>query len=347
MLSWLKNTPVLKSTVNKAVPAHSIGNVADQLAAPTNQQAEACKERDVEFVLKEPRVRDGPGIVQRAFPSKQWDYMDPFLLFDEFGPKVLAPFEMRRTDHLGQHPHRGFETISYFVEGGVDHFSTDGKHGSLRKGDVQLMTAGAGVVHGFIPLQELEKQGGPVHGYQIWLNLPAAERMSKPRAVDFKASETPVVSSEDGKVRVRVLAGEALGASCSLMPSAVPITMLHYTLQPGATVTQPITPGYNVMLHVARGSALVGPRKQAVGASHAALFKRDAGSHITFSCPDSAEEEVDLLVLGGQPTGEPVVQRGPFVGSIPADIDAAWADFNAGLFGHLAPDGSSQPKSKW
>src|ERR1043165_7738861 len=170
--------------------------------------------RTVSGIINSIETLEGEGfLVHRPFPTYALSDFDPFLLLDEMGPKDLAPGEARGAP---DHPHRGFETVTYMLEGRMQHKDSKGNAGTLGPGDVQWMTAGAGVVHSEMPVAEFAESGGRLHGFQLWVNLPRRDKMMRPRYQEIPAAKIPTAQSEDGRVRVKVIAGEALGARAAI-----------------------------------------------------------------------------------------------------------------------------------
>jgi redox-sensitive bicupin YhaK (pirin superfamily) len=191
------------------------------------------KLRSVENVIPAVATYEGAGfLVHRPFPSPSLDHLDPFLLLDEMGPSDLGPGEAKGAP---DHPHRGFETVTYLLSGAMQHKDSQGNRGQLRPGDVQWMTAGSGVVHSEMPEPSFAASGGRMHGFQLWVNLPARDKMTKPRYQEIPASGIPVGKSEDGNVTARVIAGEALGQG-AVIETRTPIFYLDYELAPGASL---------------------------------------------------------------------------------------------------------------
>jgi quercetin 2,3-dioxygenase len=280
--------------------------------------------RPVTQVLDAIETTEGAGfIVHRPFPTQRIDHFDPFLLLDEMGPMELGPGE---AEGAPDHPHRGFETVTYLLAGEFVHADSQGNTGRLAPGDVQWMTAGDGVVHSEMPTEKIRQEGGRVHGFQLWVNLPRIDKRMRPRYQDVKAAEIPVAKSADDKVRVRVIAGEALGKR-AVIDTRTPIFYLHFSLEPGGRHMQPARSDHNVFAYVISGSFESGGR--AVRAGQMALF--GAGDEIELV----ATEKCELLLLGGKPIGEPVARYGPFVMTTREELMEAFADFRAGRMGAI------------
>jgi redox-sensitive bicupin YhaK (pirin superfamily) len=269
-------------------------------------------------------VEGGGFVVRRPFPIAGLPLVDPFLLLDHMGPVDYAP---GKAVGAPDHPHRGFETVSYILEGGVEHEDSAGHRGSLGAGDVQWMTAGRGVVHSELPSRELREKGGRMHGFQIWVNLPRAEKMRAPRYQDVASADIPVATSEDGRVRVKVVAGRSLGAS-AVIDTVIPITYLHVTLKDGGRLEQPITRGENAIAYVFGGSARVGDR--VLRESDMAMFADDGEGIVLEGARDA-----EVLILAGKPLNEPVARYGPFVMTTEREIMEALEDFRAGRMGAI------------
>jgi redox-sensitive bicupin YhaK (pirin superfamily) len=273
------------------------------------------------------RTVEGDGfIVRRPFPTQRLAQLDPFLLLDEMGPVELRPGEARGAP---DHPHRGFETVTYVLEGAFEHEDSAGHAGRLGPGDVQWMTAGAGVVHSEMPSRELQTRGGRVHGVQLWVNLPQKDKMMAPRYQEVQAATIPVAETDGGKVRVKVIAGEALGAR-AVIDTRIPITYLHFTLAPGARVAQPVPAEHAAMAYVLRGAGQVAGSQVRDG--QLVMLERD-GAEVELVNDGSAP--LDLLLLSGKPLGEPVARYGPFVMNTEAEIRQAISDYQTGRMGEI------------
>ena len=287
------------------------------------------KTRSVAHVINSVQAFEGAGfLVHRPFPTQVLRQVDPFLLLDEMGPMDLAPGEARGAP---DHPHRGFETVTYVLKGSMEHKDSAGNSGKLNPGDVQWMTAGAGVVHSEMPSEELLQNGGRMHGFQLWVNLPSVDKMMRPRYQDVPSATIPQAQEADGSVWVKVIAGEALGSK-AVIDTRTPIMYLHYVLQPGAEVLHPVPNHYNAFVYGVEGQGLVGDDGDLVQRGQIALFAGDSDV-VRLSVPNEATEPWSLLLLAGVPIGEPVVRYGPFAMNTEAEIRQAIEDYRAGRMG--------------
>ncbi|HEX9101917.1 MAG TPA: pirin family protein [Polyangia bacterium] len=283
--------------------------------------------RTVKDVVDAVQTLEGAGfVVHRPFPTQRLDHLDPFLLLDEMGPMELAPGE---AEGAPDHPHRGFETVTYLMEGEFVHADSRGNTGRLEPGDVQWMTAGDGVVHSEMPSEKIQREGGRVHGFQLWVNLPRADKRMRPRYQDVPATKIPVAESADGKVRVRVIAGESLGKR-AVIDTRTPIFYLHFSLKAGARHTQAAASDHNVFAYVVEGAVETGGRR--VHKGQMAIF--GPGDAVELG----ADEASELLLLGGKPLGEPVARYGPFVMNTRQELMEAFDDFRAGRMGAISPE---------
>lgn len=292
--------------------------------------------RSVRTVVPTVRQLEGGGfVVRRPFPTPTLDHFDPFLLLDHMGPVDYGPGEA-----LGapDHPHRGFETVTYLLEGEMEHEDSHGHSGRLSPGDVQWMTAGAGVVHSEMPSQRMREQGGRLQGFQLWVNLPRADKLMKPRYQEVSASRIPTARSSDGKVQVRVIAGESLGTG-AVIETRTPITFLHFTLQPGASIDQPVPREHNAFAYVVSGSARFGEGGKPASEGEAVFFAAD-GESVRLAVPEDARGPAQVLLLSGVPLREPVARYGPFVMNTRSEILQAFEDFQAGRMGEIPPERS-------
>lgn len=257
--------------------------------------------------------------MRRPFPTRTLDHFDPFLLLDEMGPSENGPGDAKGAP---DHPHRGFETVTYLLEGELQHKDSAGNRGDLRAGDVQWMTAGDGVVHSEMPSDRLMKEGGRLHGFQLWVNLPKKDKRIKPRYQDAPSSKIPIVTSADGKARVKVIAGESMGTS-AVIETRTPILYLHVALQPGGELAQSVPADFSVFAYTFEGE----------DSGDMVVFDDD-GDGITLTNRSNAT--LELLVLGGRPLREPIARYGPFVMNTATEIQEAIDDFRAGRMGEIA-----------
>lgn len=287
--------------------------------------------RAVARVVDGVRTLEGEGFaVRRPFPTRALADLDPFLLLDEMGPVDLGPGEAKGAP---DHPHRGFETVTYMLEGEFQHKDSAGNAGRIGPGDVQWMTAGAGVVHSEMPSAALKRDGGRLHGFQLWVNLPKRDKMMKPRYQEIPAARIPAGRSPDGKGTVKVLAGEALGAK-AVIATRTPILYLHYVLRPGGETIQPVPRGYNAFAYVVRGQGRFGRDDRAGGEGQMVIFDPD-GDAVHLSTPPKAGEPLEVLLIAGKPLNEPVARYGPFVMNTETEIARAFEDYHAGRLGAI------------
>ena len=273
------------------------------------------------------RQREGAGfIVRRPVPTQGLEVADPFLLLDEMGPADYGPGEAVGAP---DHPHRGFETITYMLEGEFEHEDSAGHRGVLRPGDVQWMTAGAGIVHSEMPSRGIREKGGRVHGFQIWVNLPAKLKMTRPRYQEVSAGGIPEAKSADGRARVRVIAGEALGAR-AVIDTHIPIVYQDWSIDAGADVTVPLAREEQAMAYVFRGAVLLGNEGKEVRDGQLALL--GPGDGVRFrGAPGGGR----LLLLAGVPIAEPVARYGPFVMNTQQELVEAVRDYQSGRMGEI------------
>lgn len=286
--------------------------------------------RTVAGIINSVETLEGAGfLVRRPFPKSNFSEFDPFLLLDELGPINLKPDQAKGAP---DHPHRGFETVSYVLEGRLEHKDSEGHTGLLNPGDVQWMTAGAGVVHSEMPESEFVHIGGRIHGIQLWVNLPQRDKMTPPRYQEIPATQIPVVQTENGSVQVKVIAGEALGAK-AVIETRTPIIYLHFTLQPGATIVQPVPKEYNAFAYVLDGSGLFGIEQHGKD-GQMVIFAQD-GEEVAIANSIDAQQALDILLIAGVPLNEPVVRYGPFVMNTEAEIMQAIKDYRNGRMGRI------------
>ena len=283
------------------------------------------KVRDVSRIVTAHRQEEGGGfIVRRPLPSMTLTVADPFLLIDELGPVDYGPGEA-----LGapDHPHRGFETVSYILSGELEHEDSAGHRGVLRAGDVQWMTAGAGIVHSEMPSRALREAGGRVHGFQIWVNLPSRLKLTEPRYQEVASAKIPTAESADGLARVRVVAGEALGAR-AVIDTLTPIVYQDWSLEPGADVTLPLSAEQRALVYVFDGAVELGDA--ATTAQDGQLALLSDGDLVRLRAARGGSKTARLLLLAGAPLNEPVARYGPFVMNTKEEIEQAFRDYQSG-----------------
>lgn len=288
--------------------------------------------RPVRKVVQARQFTEGEGFkVRRPFPGIDLSLADPFLLLDHMGAVEYGPGEAKGAPW---HPHRGFETVTYMIDGAFEHQDSTGGGGLITNGSTQWMTAGSGVLHSELPTQELVTRGGLFHGVQLWVNLPKAAKWTPPRYQDIGARDTTLLSTPDGGALVRVIAGELDGHRGPGV-TYTPITYVHATISAGGALAVPWPEDFGAMVYVLSGRGDVGPERRPLEEGQLAVF--DRGSALTLRAaerqPQAAAGSWDVLVLGGLPLNEPVARYGPFVMNTRQEILQAVEDFQAGRFG--------------
>ncbi|HIL87524.1 MAG TPA: pirin family protein [Deltaproteobacteria bacterium] len=285
--------------------------------------------RRVQQVIQTVQTLEGGGFpVRRPFPTPQCSQVDPFLLLDQMGPVDWPPDEAIGAP---DHPHRGFETVTYLLSGEMEHKDSQGNYGKLNPGDVQWMTAGAGVVHSEMPTPEFRERGGVTHGFQIWVNLPARMKLTKPRYQDIPAAQIPEVELDEVGSRARLIAG-TIGDATAVIDTHTPITFLHLVLQPGTPFTHPVPASQNAMAYVISGSGFFGDDAKTASEGQLVVFANDAEEATATALP---EAPLDLLLLAGEPLNEPMVRYGPFVMNTQEEIFQAFQDYQSGRMGAI------------
>ena len=287
--------------------------------------------RTVAGVVNSIETFEGAGfLVRRPFPQASFSDFDPFLLLDEMGPMDLGPGQAKGAP---DHPHRGFETVTYMLSGEMQHKDSRGHAGRLSPGDVQWMTAGAGVIHSEMPSAEFTRAGGRMHGFQLWVNLPKRDKMMKPRYQEIPGAQIPKVTSPDGLVTVSVIAGEAMGQK-AVIETRTPIIYLHYSIKPGGVATQQASTTYNTFAYIVDGEGLFGSERERARDGQMVLFAQD-GDEVRIENPSDAKETLDILLIGGMPLNEPIARYGPFVMNTEAEIRQAFEDYRLGRMGEI------------
>ncbi len=278
-------------------------------------------------VYTAPLASDGDGVeLRRAFPGAAVTDVDPFLLLDQMGPMEFQPGDSRG---FPPHPHRGFETVTYLLSGEMEHRDSWGNQGTLRPGDVQWMTAGSGLVHSEMPGKDFARKGGLLHGFQLWINLPRRDKMIAPRYQDTTSERIPVARNAEGTVTAKVIAGESLGSK-GVIDTRIPILYVHLTLAPGATHVQEVPRKHNALVFVLEGEGDFGG--STARQNQVVLF-----DHATdvLKISNTGKEPLGLLLLAGEPIGEPVARYGPFVMNTRDELQRAVEDFREGRMGVL------------
>ena len=285
--------------------------------------------RTVAGVVNSIETFEGAGfLVRRPFPQASFSDFDPFLLLDEMGPMELGPGQAKGAP---DHPHRGFETVTYMLSGEMQHKDSRGHAGRLTPGDVQWMTAGAGVVHSEMPSAEFTRTGGRMHGFQLWVNLPKRDKMMKPRYQEIPGSQIPKATSADGLVSVGVIAGEAMGRK-AVIETRTPIIYLHYSIKPGGVARQQVSSTYNAFAYIVDGEGLFGAEREPAKDGQMVLFAQD-GDEVRIE--NTGNATLDVLLIGGMALNEPIARYGPFVMNTESEIRQAFEDYRLGRMGEI------------
>ncbi|MFI7538243.1 pirin family protein [Streptosporangium sp. NPDC049376] len=316
------------------MPAVTVDNV---LALPRIPQDLGIG-RKVLAVETAPSGFEGEGFpVRKALAAIKLEYLDPFIMMDQMGEVDYAPGEPKGTPW---HPHRGFETVTYIIDGTFVHQDSHGGGGVIADGDTQWMTAGSGLLHIEAPPEWLVQQGGLFHGIQLWVNLPSKDKMLTPKYQDIGRSNVALLSSHDGGALVRLIAGDVAGYAG---PGAThtPITLLHASISPGAQLTMPWRKDFNALAYALSGKGSVGAEKASITGGQLAVFEgfgnrpglaTDAETITITASPTSG---LEVIVLGGEPIGEPVAHYGPFVMNTHEELVKAFDDYKAGRLGSI------------
>ncbi|WP_030456717.1 pirin family protein [Herbidospora cretacea] len=298
----------------------------------------AVHERKVLTVATAPSGFEGEGFpVRRALATIKPKYLDPFIMMDQMGEVDYAPGEPKGTPW---HPHRGFETVTYIIDGVFDHTDSHGGGGTITNGDTQWMTAGSGLLHKEAPPEWLVQKGGLFHGIQLWVNLPSKSKMLAPKYQDIGRSNVVLLSSHDGGALVRVIAGDVAG---HLGPGAThtPITLIHASITPGARLSIPWRSDFNALAYVLSGRGTAGSDGQPIEMGQLAVYEGFGATQaetITLAAAktqDTPSPNLEVIILGGKPIGEPVAHYGPFVMNTEAELKQAFEDFQAGRLGTI------------
>ncbi len=308
--------------------------VADLTVLPRLAEAEpGTVPRPVAQVTTAPTGFEGEGFpVRRAFAGVDLDLLDPFVHLDQMGEVEYAPGEPKGTPW---HPHRGFETVTYMLDGTFEHNDSHGGGGSITDGDTQWMTAGSGLLHIEKPPEWLVRSGGIFHGLQLWVNLPRSEKLATPRYQDLRGGDVTLVTTPDSGVLVRVIAGEVDGHA-GPGSTYTPMTMVHATLAPTARLQLPWRRDFNALAYVLAGEGTVGAAGRPIGTGQLAVL--GAGDVVQVAASGSQEARsptMEVVVLGGLPIREPIAWAGPFVMNTKAEVLQAFEDFQAGRMGQV------------
>ncbi|OII69891.1 pirin family protein [Streptomyces sp. CC77] len=312
------------------MPAVTVENplTLPRVAAPLDAPA-----RKVLAVTTAPAGFEGEGFpVRRAFAGIHYRHLDPFIMMDQMGEVEYQPGEPKGTPW---HPHRGFETVTYIIDGVFDHQDSNGGGGTITNGDTQWMTAGAGLLHIEAPPEHLVVSGGLFHGLQLWVNLPAKDKMMPPRYQDIRGGQVQLLTSSDGGALLRVIADELDGHQGPGI-THTPITMVHATLAPGAEVTLPWREDFNGLAYVLAGRGAVGAERRPVRSGQTAVF--GAGGSLTVRADEQQDghtPDLEVVLLGGEPIREPMAHYGPFVMNTREELVQAFEDFQAGRLGTI------------
>jgi hypothetical protein len=327
--------------LEEAMPAVTVANPLALPRIPATDPA-TDRPRPVRTVTTAPQGYEGEGFpVRRAFAGVEMTALDPFIHLDQMGEVEYAPGEPKGTPW---HPHRGFETVTYMIDGEMAHQDSNGGGGLITDGDTQWMTAGSGLLHIEAPPEHVVTSGGLFHGFQLWVNLPRSKKLTTPRYQDIRASKVALLSSPDGGALLRVIAGEIpaetgegnIAGHEGPGVTHTPIALVHATLTPGASVTVPWRPDFNALVYVLGGRGSVGTEARPIHSGQLAVF--GAGDTLTVTADvhqESRSPELDVLILGGLPIREPVVAYGPFVMNTRAEVMQAFEDFQKGRLGAI------------
>ncbi len=295
-----------------------------------------AKVRRVKSVTTAPQGFEGEGFpVRRAFAGVDMADLDPFIHLDQMGEVEYAPGEPKGTPW---HPHRGFETVTYIIDGIFDHKDNHGGGGTITNGDTQWMTAGAGILHIETPPEHLVVSGGLFHGFQLWVNLPASKKWSKPAYQDIRANDVALLTTSDGGGLLRVIAGNLAGYQ-GPGSTQTPITMVHATVAPGAELRLPWRADYNALAYVLNGKGTIGEGSVPISMGQLAVLVDGLTLVIKADqTQESRSPSMDVLILGGEPIRETVAWMGPFVMNTKAEVLQAFEDFQRGVLGTIPAD---------
>ena len=314
------------------MPAVSVADltVLPRVATP----GAGAVQRPVKSITTAPGGLEGEGFpVKRAFAGVDLRDLDPFIHMDEMGEVEYAPGEPKGTPW---HPHRGFETVTYMLDGVMQHQDSHGGGGLITNGDTQWMTAGSGLLHIEAPPEELVMTGGLFHGIQLWVNLPRTQKMAAPRYQDIRGGQVALLSSYDGASLLRVIAGSLAGHE-GPGSTHTPITLVHATVQPGGRLELPWPQDFNALAYVMAGRGTVGAERRPLSSGQLAVLGSGDSIEMTGDS-DAQSPALEVLLLGGRPIREPVAAYGPFVMNTRAELMQAFEDYQAGRLGTIPAD---------
>ncbi|WP_432141306.1 pirin family protein [Streptomyces sp. bgisy084] len=313
------------------MPAVTVENplTLPRVAAP----AEGAQPRSVLAVSTAPSGFEGEGFpVRRAFAGIDYKHLDPFIMMDQMGEVEYQAGEAKGTPW---HPHRGFETVTYLMDGTFVHQDSHGGGGVITDGDTQWMTAGSGLLHIEAPPESLVMSGGLFHGLQLWVNLPREDKMISPKYQDIRGGSVKLLTSEDGGALIRLIAGDVAGHE-GPGSTHTPITMIHMSVNPGASVTLPWRADFNALAYGLAGLGSAGAERRPFRMGQTAVFGQ--GDSLTIRADEAQEsrsENFEVVLLGGLPIREPMMHYGPFVMNTHAELAQAFEDFQAGRLGTI------------
>jgi hypothetical protein len=323
------------------MPAVTIDDLT-QLPRISEPDPTAATARPVRAVTTAPTGYEGEGFpVRRAFAGVDLRHLDPFVHLDQMGEVEYGPGEPKGTPW---HPHRGFETVTYMLDGVFEHQDSNGGGGVITNGDTQWMTAGSGILHIEKPPEALVTSGGLFHGTQLWVNLPRSQKWSPPRYQDLRGGDVALLASPDAGALIRIIAGEFPGRAPGGEPvtysgpgsTHTPMAMVHATIAPTARLDLPWRTDFNALVYVLSGAGTVGPDAHPIRTGQLAVL--GAGDYLTLAggaVQESRSPALDVLVLGGRPIGEPVAWGGPFVMNTRAEVMQAFEDYARGRMGTI------------
>ena len=292
-----------------------------------------AKERAAVAVVDAPRMLEGAGFeVRRAFAGVDLRLVDPFLLLDHMGAVEYQPGEAKGAP---DHPHRGFETVTYMLDGELEHRDSNGGGGLISDGATQWMTAGAGIVHSEMPTDRIVAKGGLFHGVQLWVNLPKTNKWAAPQYQDLEPGKVALLASGDGSALVRLIAGDLAGHR-GPGATSTPIAYAHVSVSPGARIQLPWRSDFNALVYVLSGHGAIGPDGRLFGEGQLAVMGE--GNQVTVSGNPNQESRspvLDILILGGKPINEAIAWHGPFVMNTQQEIHQAIEDYHAGRMGRI------------